>query len=972
MATNNYFGFTHGGTQYGTSGAAAYQAAAAASQTGYAVTPASGAPATYQTQRAATTGYESAYQAATTHTAPGTYVAGGTTAAGTTYDYGYGRPAQSTAPAYDGSKTYYQQPAVAATASGTYSGAETHYQAAAKPAFSTPSSSYNVTTRQVTPTTTPKATNAYGNAGYNNQGAGNYATGYAAPAQANNTGYDTALYNAATMYVQQQSQAQVKPQTGVANTWQFKKGNLGGQACKLNKPKQPPKPQQLHYCDVCKISCAGPQTYREHLEGQKHKKKEAALKAGTATATRGGNALRCELCDVTCTGSDAYAAHIRGVKHQKVVKLHTKLGKPIPSNEPLVMGSKTGTTTAAASTSKPAGAPGQVAVGVKKPSAVPKINFTAAGGAKEEEEDTSKAEEAKIEEKEIQPVGQDYIEEIRNDEGKVVSFNCKLCECRFNDPNAKEMHMKGRRHRLQYKKKVNPDLIVDIKPSLRQRKLQEEKMRRQHLRDEYFRRRDEERLLVEEEERMFWEERRRYEEEMEWFWRHGRDHRGPPMRPPFGPGGPPPHMMFFPSQMRRPDSSDDRHMSAKHQEIYPTEDELQAVQRIVSHTEKALKQVSDQLVDAQGGTTEAPAATTAPAPEATKEIKVEKPDEQSAVKKEDGRDGSMFSFHRSKEECAQNTRTLKGVMRVGVLAKGLLLKGDTSVRLVVLCADKPTVNLLNQVASMLPVQLKSVCSPEDAYEVSAHPQQGSIHVRNNKNDLKITVEILLTSPVVREAPGESAPAEPVEAASRPVGNLLDKQQCLEALAALRHAKWFQARATGLQHCVMVIRVLKDLCARVPTWAPFPSWALELLCEKVLSSAGQPQSPGDALRRVMEAVASGILLPGGPGLLDPCEKEPTDAAGCLTVHQREDITASAQHALRLLAFRRIHEVLGMEQLPPPKFQRGRFNRKRRRDNSSGEGNDSEGENEPCGDGKKDKKEDGEEKMDTEKTAVNAAA
>ena len=44
-----------------------------------------------------------------------------------------------------------------------------------------------------------------------------------------------------------------------------------------------------------------------------------------------GNALRCELCDVTCTGSDAYAAHIRGAKHQKVIKLHTKLGKPIPS-----------------------------------------------------------------------------------------------------------------------------------------------------------------------------------------------------------------------------------------------------------------------------------------------------------------------------------------------------------------------------------------------------------------------------------------------------------------------------------------------------------------------------------------------------------------------------------------------------------------------------------------------------------------
>jgi len=33
--------------------------------------------------------------------------------------------------------------------------------------------------------------------------------------------------------------------------------------------------------------------------------------------------------------------------------------------------------------------------------------------------------------------------------------------------------MKGRRHRLQYKKKVDPDLIVDIKPSSRQKKLDE-------------------------------------------------------------------------------------------------------------------------------------------------------------------------------------------------------------------------------------------------------------------------------------------------------------------------------------------------------------------------------------------------------------------------------------------------------------------------------------------------------------------
>ena len=61
------------------------------------------------------------------------------------------------------------------------------------------------------------------------------------------------------------------------------------------------------------------QTYREHLEGQKHKKKEAAAKQGPQAPTgRGQNQLRCELCDVACTGADAYAAHIRGAKHQKV------------------------------------------------------------------------------------------------------------------------------------------------------------------------------------------------------------------------------------------------------------------------------------------------------------------------------------------------------------------------------------------------------------------------------------------------------------------------------------------------------------------------------------------------------------------------------------------------------------------------------------------------------------------------------
>lgn len=49
-------------------------------------------------------------------------------------------------------------------------------------------------------------------------------------------------------------------------------------------------------------------------------------------------------------------------------------------------------------------------------------------------------------------------------------------------------------------------------------------------------------------------------------------------------------------------------------------------------------------------------------------------------------------------------------------------------------------------------------------------------------------------------------------------------------------------------------------------------AMELLVSGVMQSAGSSLSPSEALRRVCEAVAGGLLLEHGPGLRDPCEKE----------------------------------------------------------------------------------------------------
>uniref|UniRef100_A0A669B6E1 Zinc finger RNA-binding protein n=1 Tax=Oreochromis niloticus TaxID=8128 RepID=A0A669B6E1_ORENI len=1025
MATGNYFGFTHGAAaQYSQQPAAGvaythpttvasytvHQAPVAAHTVAAAYAPAA---ATVAVARPAPV----AVAAAATAAAYGGYQP---THAATDYGYPQRQPevppppppvtsqnyqdsysyVRSTAPAvaYD-SKQYYQQPtatAAVAAAQPQPSVADTYYQTAPKPVYSQGVTSYTQSqqTRQVTvikpaapspasstfsiypvtSTVQPVAAAASVVPSYSQSPT--YSTNAVTYSGTSYSGYEAAVYSAASSYYQQQQQ-QKQAVAAVAATAAWTGNTFTKKPpfqSKQLRPKQPPKPPQIHYCDVCKISCAGPQVSSPLSQKLRL----------TNVCSDMCNQLRCELCDVSCTGADAYAAHIRGAKHQKVVKLHTKLGKPIPSTEPSMVTQTSSTTTAApskttlatfssssttsspcvATSSSPASSSSYLrpinlvssgVAGVKSPQAsslsaanaasvgkkvnTPKINFVGGNKLQTTVKTEDSRAEAKVEaskpvaassgsqepksdipdlstsslavlQSDVQPVGHDYVEEVRNDEGKVIRFHCKLCECSFNDPNAKEMHLKGRRHRLQYKKKVNPDLQVEVKPSIRARKIQEEKMRKQMQKEEYWRRREEEERWRMEmrryEEDMYW--RRMEEEQHHWDERRRLPDGGYPQGPPGPPGllgvrpGIPGLQPQGPVPPRRPDSSDDRYVMTKHAAIYPSEDELQSIQKIVSITERALKLVSDIITD------------------------------QDKTKEED----------KEKKEPAKD-RSLKGVMRVGVLAKGLLLRGDKNVNLVLLCSEKPTKSLLTSIVEHLPKQLTLVTS--EKYEVKGSVQEAAI-ILTSCTEPKMQVTITLTSPVIREENGRDG--DVTSGMVKDPADVLDRQKCLDALAVLRHAKWFQARANGLQSCVIIIRILRDLCQRVPTWSAFPGWAMELLVEKAISSASAPLSPGDALRRVFECISSGILLPGGPGLVDPCEKKPVDTLATLGEQQREDITSSAQFALRLLAFRQIHKVLGMDPLPQmnPRFSI-RNSRKRRRDNS--DGTDSfEGE------GKKDKK------------------
>ncbi|XP_036385554.1 spermatid perinuclear RNA-binding protein isoform X1 [Megalops cyprinoides] len=326
--------------------------------------------------------------------------------------------------------------------------------------------------------------------------------------------------------------------------------------------------------------------------------------------------------------------------------------------------------------------------------------------------------------------------------------------------------------------------------------------------------------------------------------------------------------------------NDDRHVMAKHSTIYPSSEDLEAVQTLVSTVECALKHVSDWLDDLNQTDTE-----------------------EEAAKTEDSAEGS------SKE---QSGGALCGVMRIGLVAKGLLIKDDMDLELVLMCREKPTETLLCTVCDNLPLQIQKLT--EDRYEVQRCIPEAAILVHKTKEP-RLTLKVTLTSLQMRDEYGKGDEVENVELKDPP--DVLDRQRCLFALASLRHAKWFQARVNGLKSCVIVLRILRDMCNRLPVWEPLKGWPLELICEKAIATCNRPLGAGEALRRVMECLASGILLPGGPGLHDPCEKEPTDTLAGMTDEEAEAITFSAQHALRLLAFGQIYKVLEMDPIPSSK-------------------------------------------------------
>lgn len=157
-----------------------------------------------------------------------------------------------------------------------------------------------------------------------------------------------------------------------------------------------------------------------------------------------------------------------------------------------------------------------------------------------------------------------------------------------------------------------------------------------------------------------------------------------------------------------PFTEEDHHVVEKHQSIFPEKEELFIIMEMVHLTEKALKAVSDTLVTALHG----------------------------------------------------GQREMVGVARVGDLAKGLLLAGDRQVELVVMCREKPTVDLLDTIAGALhPLMSQVSANTGYSYQATALHKQAALAVTLEEGaPPHYRVLVTLTSTQHR-APGEQSSSE---------------------------------------------------------------------------------------------------------------------------------------------------------------------------------------------------------------------
>lgn len=121
------------------------------------------------------------------------------------------------------------------------------------------------------------------------------------------------------------------------------------------------------------------------------------------------------------------------------------------------------------------------------------------------------------------------------------------------------------------------------------------------------------------------------------------------------------------------------------------------------------------------------------------------------------------------------------------------------------------------------------------------------------------------------------------------------------LVAIKHIRWFE---NEVQHSAMkvLIRILLDVAERYDGLKMLSTRIIDLL----VHFACLRQSNVEALpihvafRRWFQLLAAGILLPGSPGIIDPCSRIPSNIASTITLEERDTCCMTAQVSIGVIS------------------------------------------------------------------------
>ncbi len=142
---------------------------------------------------------------------------------------------------------------------------------------------------------------------------------------------------------------------------------------------------------------------------------------------------------------------------------------------------------------------------------------------------------------------------------------------------------------------------------------------------------------------------------------------------------------------------------------------------------------------------------------------------------------------------------LKGAMKVSTLAMRLFYINDYEYSLVLICANKPTITLLNDICQELTIGLNAQAiaaiqlesndeqSIPITYQIQAHINDACLTIQCSILP-KHTIRIMLTSPVFRSENFlnlDEKTREQIAELNPDPSDMLDKNKCLEAAAEIR-------------------------------------------------------------------------------------------------------------------------------------------------------------------------------------------